>query len=493
MNSRGVAARWPVLLGGAALTRAYVENDLAEVYEGEVRYARDAFEGLRLMDARRSAGQARRAPRGRRAAASCGTRAGPPSARRARRRPTDAAGRTMPGPLRRRRPTTRSRRRRSGAPGWSRASRWPTTPRWLDERATFLGQWGLRGARGGDGPVVRGAGRDRGPAAAAVLAGPAVTTEGLLEAAVVYGYFPCCREGDDLVVLDEPTADAPSACRFTFPRQRRDRHLCLADFFRPARVRARSTSSASSWSRSGTRISEATAELFADERLPRLPRAARAVACSSPRRSPSTGTRGSARSSGFGAGEDPDDVDGLLRAGLPRVRATRSATAPAPTSRTAPRSSSCCSPSASASSCPRSSSCTPSSRPTRSSSTTPRRSTSMPAMSRGLATPCCGTWTARSSTPRSCGRSRCTTPRGGWAARCRAAARDAVVGGDMATHARRALRRPRPARDPARMRGPRSASSTTAPPSCSRAGCRGGRAPARRCGWSTAWAGPPRW
>ena len=50
MNSRGIAEKFPVLLGGAALTRAYVENDLAEVYEGEVRYARDAFEGLRLMD-----------------------------------------------------------------------------------------------------------------------------------------------------------------------------------------------------------------------------------------------------------------------------------------------------------------------------------------------------------------------------------------------------------------------------------------------------------
>src|SRR5207248_2140128 len=51
MNSRGVAEQWPVLLGGAALTRAYVENDLAELYAGQVRYARDAFEGLRLMDA----------------------------------------------------------------------------------------------------------------------------------------------------------------------------------------------------------------------------------------------------------------------------------------------------------------------------------------------------------------------------------------------------------------------------------------------------------
>ena len=51
MNSRGISAKFPVILGGAALTRPYVEQDLAEVYEGEVRYARDAFEGLRLMDA----------------------------------------------------------------------------------------------------------------------------------------------------------------------------------------------------------------------------------------------------------------------------------------------------------------------------------------------------------------------------------------------------------------------------------------------------------
>ena len=51
LNSRGLAGRWPVLLGGAALTRAYVEQDLASLFDGQVRYARDAFEGLRLMDA----------------------------------------------------------------------------------------------------------------------------------------------------------------------------------------------------------------------------------------------------------------------------------------------------------------------------------------------------------------------------------------------------------------------------------------------------------
>src|SRR4029079_19610465 len=50
MNTRGVAGRWPVLLGGAALTRAYVEDDLRGLYQGDVHYARDAFEGLHLMD-----------------------------------------------------------------------------------------------------------------------------------------------------------------------------------------------------------------------------------------------------------------------------------------------------------------------------------------------------------------------------------------------------------------------------------------------------------
>jgi 5-methyltetrahydrofolate--homocysteine methyltransferase len=55
-------------------------------------------------------------------------------------------------------------------------------------------------------------------------------TENLLEAAVVYGYFPAVSKGDDLIVLDERGAERT---RFTFPRQRRDRHLCLADFFRP--------------------------------------------------------------------------------------------------------------------------------------------------------------------------------------------------------------------------------------------------------------------
>ncbi len=50
LNTRGLSDRWPVILGGAALTRSFVEVDLANVFPGTVRYAKDAFEGLKLMD-----------------------------------------------------------------------------------------------------------------------------------------------------------------------------------------------------------------------------------------------------------------------------------------------------------------------------------------------------------------------------------------------------------------------------------------------------------
>jgi 5-methyltetrahydrofolate--homocysteine methyltransferase len=61
-----------------------------------------------------------------------------------------------------------------------------------------------------------------------------LTTEGVLaHAAVVYGYFPAVADSDALVVLTQPRPDAPERFRFTFPRQRRDRRLCLADFYRP--------------------------------------------------------------------------------------------------------------------------------------------------------------------------------------------------------------------------------------------------------------------
>jgi 5-methyltetrahydrofolate--homocysteine methyltransferase len=103
----------------------------------------------------------------------------------------------------------------------------------LDERATFMGQWGLRGSRSKDGPsyaeLVETEGRPR-----LRYWLDRLTTEGVLaHAAVVYGYFPAVADSDTLVVLTQPRPDAPERFRFTFPRQRRDRRLCLADFYRP--------------------------------------------------------------------------------------------------------------------------------------------------------------------------------------------------------------------------------------------------------------------
>ncbi|XVQ07766.1 methionine synthase [Spirillospora sp. CA-255316] len=249
LNSRGLSERWPVLLGGAALTRAYVEQDLAELFDGEVRYARDAFEGLRLMDAFMAVKRGE-------------------------------AGAQLP-PLRERRVKRRGARFEVTEPQDMPArsdvavdNKVPEPPFWgdrivkgiplndyaafLDERATFMGQWGLKPARGGDGPsyeeLVETEGRPR-----LRMWLDRVQTEGLIEAAVVYGYYPAVSEGDDLVLLND---DGSERERFTFPRQRRDRHLCLADFFRP-RESGDVDVAAFQLVTVGSKISQATGELFA--------------------------------------------------------------------------------------------------------------------------------------------------------------------------------------------------------------------------------------
>jgi 5-methyltetrahydrofolate--homocysteine methyltransferase len=236
MNSRGIAKKLPVLLGGAALTRSYVENDLSEVYEGRVTYARDAFEGLRVMDAtmarvrgelpevdpEEEANRAERKARHER------------SQRVAAKR--KAAEAEVAGPLPERSDVTVD-------------NPLPTPPFWgtrvvkgvslaeysgmVDERALFLGQWGLRGAKTGSGPsyeeLVETEGRPR-----LRYWLERLSTEGVLaHAAVVYGYFPAVSEKDALVVLEDARPDAAERFRLEFPRQRRDRHLCLADFWRP--------------------------------------------------------------------------------------------------------------------------------------------------------------------------------------------------------------------------------------------------------------------
>jgi 5-methyltetrahydrofolate--homocysteine methyltransferase len=253
LTSRGLATRWPVLLGGAALTRAYVEQDLASLFDGEVRYARDAFEGLRLMDA------------------AMAVKRGEPGARLPERR------------TRRVRPTRASATGADSGPGGDTTARSdisadvpvPEAPflgtevikgipladyaAYLDERALFMGQWGLKPSRGRGGAsyeeLVETEGRPR-----LRMWLERIQTDGLLEAAVVYGYFRCVSSGNDLIVR---TADGTAELeRFTFPRQRRDRRLCLADFFRPEGS-DQTDVVAFQLATMGARISEATAELFA--------------------------------------------------------------------------------------------------------------------------------------------------------------------------------------------------------------------------------------
>ena len=237
LNSRGLAAAFPVLLGGAALTRSYVEGELSEVYDGDVRYCRDAFEGLRLMESlmRRRSGAApaqddededraaeRRRRRERSARIAEQRRAGESAEETPIGRSDVATDNPVPTP-----------------PFWGarvvRGVALASYAAMLDERATFMGQWGLRGSRRTDErrgssyeELVETEGRPR-----LRYWLDRFQTDSVLEAAVAYGYFPCVSEGDDLVVLDGTGEDpGPERVRFTFPRQRRDRRLCLSDFFR---------------------------------------------------------------------------------------------------------------------------------------------------------------------------------------------------------------------------------------------------------------------
>nr|WP_255433821.1 methionine synthase [Tessaracoccus sp. MC1865] len=218
LNRLGLAEKYPVLLGGAALTRTFVEHDLGDIFEGQVRYAKDAFEGLALMDAVMAVKQ------------------GVPGAK-------------LPEPKKRRyakveveevpiEPGTRSDVARDidvpTPPFWGtrvvKGIALADVAAWLDHRATFMGQWGLKGSRGG-------------PTFEEIVETEAmprlrmwmdrIKTENLANFGVVYGYFPVYSEGESLVV-GSPEDPQKELTRFTFPRQRRDRRLCLADYFRDA-------------------------------------------------------------------------------------------------------------------------------------------------------------------------------------------------------------------------------------------------------------------
>lgn len=246
ISSRGLSEKWPIILGGAALTRSFVEQDLAGAFDGTVRYAKDAFEGLSLMDTMMSI------KRGDQSAAL------PPL--RERRTPNTRANR-VPN-LDTNRSDVDSKNKLPTPPFYgSRIVKGIALASYLgalDERALFVGQWGLQGKRGEYEVMVENEGR---PRLRSLLND--VQSNGWLNAAVVYGYFPCYSEGNDLVILHHEGPEKGSErTRFTFPRQTRDRRLCLSDFFR-SKDSGEIDTVAFHVVTMGQSVSDATAKLFA--------------------------------------------------------------------------------------------------------------------------------------------------------------------------------------------------------------------------------------
>jgi 5-methyltetrahydrofolate--homocysteine methyltransferase len=252
LNRRGLSAV-PILLGGAALTRTYVERDLRQVYDGRVFYGRDAFEGLRTMDRLVELRRTGEVDEGfgreiseRRVPSRFREEAPPPDEGVPPRSPEVASDNPLFPP-----PFVGARVAKGVA--------LDDVAAYLNETALFRNQWGFRPAEGEDDAVfkarVRGVLREE-------LA--KAKESGVLVPQVVYGHFAAAAEGNDLVVFKDESRSA-EWMRFTFPRQRKAPWLCIADFFRP--VSSPDADYATFMLVTmGELVSKETARLFADDR-----------------------------------------------------------------------------------------------------------------------------------------------------------------------------------------------------------------------------------
>lgn len=231
MNER--ALRIPVILGGAALTRRYVEQDLRSVYQGPVLYANDAFAGLHYMEkviaGELDAPSADGGAEGEEVALT-GTEAKIALAHqedaRYMRRSLEAGAAVAPS-----RSTVATDVPIPDPPFWGTR----VVPdislddvfRFVNEIALIRGQWQVRKGRLTEEQYRNLLNEKVYPEYEALK--QKVREEGLLKPGVVYGYFPCQSDGDDLLVYDPDQRSIRA--RFTFPRQTNDRYLCLADYF----------------------------------------------------------------------------------------------------------------------------------------------------------------------------------------------------------------------------------------------------------------------
>ncbi len=249
LNSDGLSSV-PVLLGGAALTRSYVERDLRQIYDGRLFYGRDAFEGLhtmdRLMEMKRTGEddpEYGRVPTG---------RVLPERAARAvevelpARSPEVVTDNEVFVP-----PFIGSRVVKGIA--------LDEIAEFVNETALFRNQWQFRPDSGESDDDfktrIRSTFREQLGAAKA---------SGILVPQVVYGYFCVNGDGDDVVVWEDERREKERT-RFRFPRQRVDPFLCIADFFRPI------DSGEPDYAgfhivTMGAAVSDATAKLFAENR-----------------------------------------------------------------------------------------------------------------------------------------------------------------------------------------------------------------------------------
>lgn len=252
MNERGLS-HVPVLLGGAALTRTYVERDLRQTYEGRVFYGKDAFEGLRVLD---QLGEIRR---GQRDDPDFGRVISDKNVHRQLRgepRP-DAAGLPL------RSPDVATDVELFAPPFLgSRVAKGMSIDdiaAYLNQTALFRNQWGYRPENGEDDAAFK-------TRVGAVLREQLdlAKEHDLLVPQVVWGHFPVASDGGDLVVYadDDRTQELT---RFHFPRQSKEPYLCIADFFRPLESPDRDYASFMLVTM-GSRVSERCAELFAANR-----------------------------------------------------------------------------------------------------------------------------------------------------------------------------------------------------------------------------------
>ena len=248
--------RLPVILGGAALTRTYVERDLRDEYRGQLFYGKDAFEGLHTMDRLmelKASGEADphfgRALGGRPGVAVRDRSTAPaPNEPRPRRAPSVVTDNDVPVP-----PFLGSRVEKGLALDDIAA--------YINETSLFRNQWGYRPDKtiGESDPEFK----ERIRAELRLRLAEA-RTAGVLQPAVAYGYFAVNSAGDDLIVWKDDTRTS-EWLRFTFPRQSADPWLSVSDFFR-AEDSGQLDYAAFHVVTMGAAVSEETARLFAANR-----------------------------------------------------------------------------------------------------------------------------------------------------------------------------------------------------------------------------------